>query len=125
LAANAATPDRVATPQETSYPEFSNAPSEDSAAASASKGSKKNKVNLEIRAKEESWVRVIGDGHLLMEGIISPSASRQFNAARELVVKLGNAGVVELSYNGKPLPAFAPETKTKTITFTPDGQTSQ
>jgi len=125
LAANAATPDRVASPQETSYPEFSKSPTEDALAPSASKGSKKNKVNLEIRAKEESWVRITGDGRLLMEGILSPSTSRQFNAAKELVVKLGNAGVVELSYNGKPLPAFAPDTKTKTITFTPDGQTSQ
>lgn len=123
LAANAATPDRLANPQETSYPEFSS--TEDAPAPSASKGSKKNKVNLEIRAKEESWVRITGDGRLLMEGILSPSTSRQFNAAKELVVKLGNAGVVELSYNGKPLPAFAPDTKTKTIIFTPDGQTSQ
>jgi len=39
---------------------------------------RRNKVNLEIRAKEESWVRITGDGRLLMEGILSPSASRQF-----------------------------------------------
>jgi len=125
LAANAATPDTVANPQETSYPEYYKASIDDPADPSASKHAKKNKVNLEIRAKEESWVRVTGDGRLLMEGILSPSASRQFAAARELVVKLGNAGVVELSYNGKPLPAFSPDAKTKTITFTPEGQTSQ
>jgi cytoskeleton protein RodZ len=130
LAANAATPDRVQTTPindagETSYPEYYKPSTQDPADASAAKRSKKNKVNLEIRAKEESWVRITGDGRLLMEGILSPSTSRQFNAARELVVKLGNAGVVDMSYNGKPLPAFSPDTKTKTITFTPDGQTSQ
>jgi cytoskeleton protein RodZ len=129
LAAGAATPDRVQMrtdePGETSYPEYYKPSSPDPIDSSAAKRAKKNKVNLEIRAKEESWVRITGDGRLLMEGILSPSASRQFAAARELVVKLGNAGVVELSYNGKPVPAFSPETKTKTITFTPDGQTSQ
>ena len=49
----------------------------------------------------------------------------KIRAAKELIVKLGNAGVVELSYNGKLVPAFAPDTKTKTLTFTADGLSSE
>jgi cytoskeleton protein RodZ len=106
---------------DTSYPEF--APS--SSAVVSTKSAEKKKLKLQIRAKEDSWVRITADGQILMEGILSPSSSRQFRAAKELVVKLGNAGVVELSYNGKLMPAFSPETKTKTLTFTADGLSSE
>src|SRR3954471_21409030 len=59
LAAGAATPDRVQMRTdeagETSYPEYYKPSSPDPIDSSAAKRAKKNKVNLEIRAKEESW----------------------------------------------------------------------
>ena len=112
-----------AAPPENSYPEFYKETSATSGDAAA-KNSKK-KLSLEIRSKQESWVRITADGHILMEGMLLPSASRQFQAAKELVVKLGNASVIELSYNGKPVPSFPPDTKTKTLTITAQGLTSE
>ena len=87
--------------------------------------SNKTKLNLLIRAKEESWVKITADGQTLMEGMMPPSIGRTFKAERELAVRLGNAAAVELSYNGKPLPPFAPDTKTKTLTFTSESKTIQ
>ena len=113
----------VPSPAETAYPEYSRESA--SVGGGANQVSAKKKLNLQIRSKEESWVKITADGQILMEGILSPTVSRQFRAAKELIVKLGNAGVVELSYNGKLVPAFAPDTKTKTLTFTADGLSSE
>jgi cytoskeleton protein RodZ len=79
------------------------------------------KVSLQIRTHEESWVQVKADGKLLMEGMLTASSSKSFAADKELVVKLGNAAGVELSYNGKTLPAFDADRRTRTLTFTPEG----
>jgi cytoskeleton protein RodZ len=79
------------------------------------------KLSLQIHAREESWIQVKADGKVLLEGILSPSSNRSFAAEKELVIKLGNAAGVELSYNGQALPAFDPESRTRTLTFTPEG----
>lgn len=76
---------------------------------------------LQITLKERSWVQVTGDGKLLLESELPANTTRSFSAAKEMVVKLGNAPGVEISYNGKPLPQFAPDQKTRTLTFTPSG----
>lgn len=76
---------------------------------------------LRIRAIERSWVQITVDGKVLLNAEIPASSSRSFTAAKEMIVKLGNAPGVELSYNGKALPPFAADQKTRTLTFTPGG----
>lgn len=87
----------------------------DSAASTASP------LRVQITWKERSWVQVTGDGKLLMESELPASTTRSFRAAKEMVVKLGNAPGVEISYNGKILPQFPADQKTRILTFTPDG----
>jgi cytoskeleton protein RodZ len=89
------------------------------------KPSDSTKVSLEIHTTEESWAQVKADGAILWKGTMSASSNHSFRAEKELVVILGNAPGVELSYNGKPLPRFASDTKTKTLTFTTDGLTTR
>lgn len=76
---------------------------------------------LDLRADEESWAQITADGKPLWSGIVSKDGSKSFRAAKELIVKLGNAPGVQLSYNGKPLPRFSQDSKTRTLTFTPQG----
>ena len=57
--------------------------------------------------------------------MISKDASKTFHATKQLVIKLGNAPGVQLSYNGKPLPRFSQDSKTRTLTFTPEGLASR
>lgn len=80
-----------------------------------------SKISLQIHATQESWVQITADGKVLISEVLSPSTHKSFRATKEMVVKLGNAGGVELSYNGKPLPQFPPEMKSRTLTFTPFG----
>ena len=76
---------------------------------------------LRIRFIERSWAQIKVDGKVLLNGEIPPSSTRSFRASKEVVVKLGNAPGVEISYNGKSLPQFPADQKTRTLIFTPDG----
>lgn len=77
---------------------------------------------LQLYARERSWVKITGDdGKVLMQGDIAPSTSRSFRATKQMVLTLGNAPGVEISYNGQPLPQSPAEPKMRTLTFTPQG----
>jgi cytoskeleton protein RodZ len=93
--------------------------------APESKPATPDKFKLEIRADEESWVQIKADGTNSWTGVITANSNKSFRATKEMVVKLGNASGVELSYNGKPLPRFTSDTKIKTLTFTPEGLSSR
>ena len=76
---------------------------------------------LEIRATARSWVQVKEDGKVLYDGVLTTGTSKHFTSGSALDVKLGYAGAVQLSFNGKPLPSFEPGTKEKILRFTPNG----
>lgn len=80
---------------------------------------------LDLRADEQSWMQISSEGKVLWSGIVNKGDTKSFRASKELVVKLGNAPGVELSYNGKPLPRFSQDSKTRTLTFTSQGLTPQ
>jgi cytoskeleton protein RodZ len=80
---------------------------------------------LDLRADEQSWVQISSEGKVLWTGMVNKDATKTFRASKELIVKLGNAPGVELSYNGKPLPRFSQDAKTRTLTFTTQGLTPQ
>jgi cytoskeleton protein RodZ len=90
---------------------------ETSAAASAVPA----EFTLDLRADEDSWAQIVADGKQLWSGVVSKDDAKSFRATKQLTVKLGNAPGVQLSYNGKPLPRFSQDSKTRTLTFTPEG----
>lgn len=61
---------------------------------------------LEIVAKEKSWVRVIVDDRQPQDMMLEPGDSRAWSAEKQFVLTFGNAGGVDLSLNGKKLPAL-------------------
>lgn len=79
-------------------------------------------IRVEVRTVAESWVSVVGDGKLLMEGVLPADQSKTFRAQKNMVLKTGNAGGVELSYNGRQLPVLGKSKEVKSLTFTSEGQ---
>jgi cytoskeleton protein RodZ len=77
-------------------------------------------VFVELHANAESWLQVKADGRAPVEMTLAPNQTKKFFAQKELVMKLGNAEVVEITRNGKAMAPFAPGTKTQTLTFTSD-----
>jgi len=74
-------------------------------------------VHIELRAREASWMQVSADGRAPVELTLSANQSKKFFAEKQLVMKFGNAEAIEVVKNGKPMPAFAPGTKTQTVTY--------
>jgi cytoskeletal protein RodZ len=55
-----------------------------------------------VRLRDSSWLRVIVDGKVAMEGLYPKGTQRTF-AGRSATVRVGNAGGVDISVDGKDL----------------------
>lgn len=76
---------------------------------------------VQIRATEDAWVQIVADGKLFSEGVLVPPAEKRVRAAKQVVIKTGNAAGVEVSFNGQPLPPLGEENQMATVTLTAAG----
>jgi cytoskeleton protein RodZ len=79
------------------------------------------KLNLRVRAYQDSWLSVEADGRNIADVILVAGQERSFHAEQKLVFRTGNAGGVELTLNGKLLPPLGEEKQVKSRTFTVEG----
>jgi len=75
---------------------------------------------VQIRATKDSWIQVTADG-TLSEALLKPAEEKLVRARNLVVLKTGNAGGVEVSFNGQPLPPLGSDNQVTTVTFTPEG----
>lgn len=74
-----------------------------------------------VRAREDSWLSIEADGkEVVKETLIAP-AQRAVSAHKEVVIKAGNVGALDLSFNGRSLPAQGSYGEVKTLTFGSQG----
>lgn len=78
-------------------------------------------VTLTIKALELAWVQVKDSGKVLYSAAIPAGESRSFSSATKLRVLFGNAGGVELIYNGRPMPAPGPRGQVRTVEYSAAG----
>ena len=57
-----------------------------------------------VRAKDRAWVSIKSDGKYTVRGIISPPDVKTVRATDQIVFWTGNAGAVEISFNGQRVP---------------------
>jgi len=81
----------------------------------------KPSLTLVIRATETSWISVQSDGQLIAQETLIAPAATSFHAARQLVVRVGNAAGVTFLWNGEELPAQGAEAEVKTFIFDAQG----
>jgi cytoskeleton protein RodZ len=74
-----------------------------------------------VRAKEDSWISISADGRVVMEGTLVAAESREVRARKSVVLKMGNAAGVEVSYNNRALAPLGRSNEVKTVVFTPEG----
>jgi cytoskeleton protein RodZ len=74
-----------------------------------------------IRAREESWISVTADGKGAGSEILAGGSERSIHGRKKVTVKVGNAGGVELSFNGKKLDTGGEYGEVKTVTLGPRG----
>jgi cytoskeleton protein RodZ len=77
---------------------------------------------IQIKAREEAWVAISADGREIMQDTLSASEQKSIGAREEVVIRTGNAGALDISFNGKKLPSQGAHNQVKTLTFDPNGQ---
>ncbi len=81
----------------------------------------KQAFTISVKATEDSWISIVADGKPKMEGILNAETQRSVTAGKELVLVTGNAGGIEVSYNGKLMAPLGKKQQKRTVTFTPQG----
>lgn len=74
-----------------------------------------------VKANKDSWVSSRADNKSTPGRLLPAKAEAIFRARSTLRLVIGNAGGVEISFNGKPLPVVGEENKSMTLVFTPAG----
>src|ERR1035437_1566734 len=78
-------------------------------------------VRGELTADEPVWVLVRSDGKYFFSGTLGAKESRAFEAASTVLLRLGNAGGVTITLNGKPVGPVGPKGQVRTVQFTSGG----
>ena len=74
-----------------------------------------------VRANQESWVSMVVDGKPYMDQVLVPGNEQMVRAREKIVLKTGNAGGLQISYNGKALAPIGKGGQVRTVTFTSTG----
>jgi cytoskeletal protein RodZ len=78
-------------------------------------------LTLVIRASENSWIAVTADGQPVVHETLIAPAHTSVRAAREIVVRAGNAAGVTFALNGQEFPSQGAEGEVKTLVFDSSG----
>jgi cytoskeleton protein RodZ len=108
-------------PKSVSQPDSTINQSSERATAAASQSGLNAPIQLEVFAREDSWLSVSADGKNLGQGVLTAQKSRTIRAQKEVRLKLGNVGGVEVSFNGRPVNIDGEPKQVKELTFTPEG----
>lgn len=74
-----------------------------------------------IEAEENSWVSIVADGRIILEGTLIAPAVKSIRAQKQITVKAGNVGGLDFSFNGNKLPAQGASGEVKNLIFGADG----
>jgi cytoskeleton protein RodZ len=74
-----------------------------------------------IKAREDSWVSITADGQPVIQDTLTPAAEKSIQAHNQIVVKTGNVGALDISFNGKKLAPQGHDNQVRTLTFDLNG----
>jgi len=77
-------------------------------------------ISLQIKAVELTWVSVKADNQAEREMMLRPGETIPLEAVSQMYVLVGNAGGLDLIYNGKPLQRFGNSGDVVGLAFTPE-----
>lgn len=78
-------------------------------------------LRVAFTATEPVWVSIKSDGTRAYSGTIDSQESKQFDAARKMIVLVGNAGALKISLNGRPVGPFGSQGEIRLLMLTPAG----
>ena len=76
---------------------------------------------VQVKAKEDSWVSIVADGKSVMQRVLPADKNKKVKAGKSLILRTGNAGGIEVTFNGRSLGALGNENEPRTLTFNASG----
>ena len=125
-AATTEPPAKSSTPPAESAPPASEAtaaptPSQPAQAAPEKSAKLEKTFVVQVKAKEDSWISIVADGKSVMERVLSADKQKKIKAGKTLVLRTGNAGGIEVTFNGVSLGPLGNENEPRTLTFNANG----
>jgi TM2 domain-containing membrane protein YozV len=74
-----------------------------------------------IKAKEDSWVSVVADGRSVVQEVLRADNQKLVWAGKTMILRTGNAGGIDVSFDGKSMGALGDTNEPRTLTFNPSG----
>jgi cytoskeleton protein RodZ len=117
-------------PANAQLPAASQAPAATNTSASASKSpngltasttAPAQEFVVVVKTTKESWVSSRADNKSEPGRLLAANSEATFRARNHLQLSIGNAGGVEVSFNGNPMGSVGKEGEVKTLVFTPEG----
>jgi cytoskeletal protein RodZ len=78
-------------------------------------------LHIALTAAEATWVRATANGKVVFSGIIQANETKDLSAADTVTLRIGNAGGIAISLNGKAIPAVGPKGQVRVVQLSPDG----
>jgi cytoskeletal protein RodZ len=79
-----------------------------------------NHVVLNVSATETTWLSITSEGKNIFSGILEPSQTKTVRASDVAKMKVGNAGGLDVRWNGKPIGPIGPRGQIRVVLFTPE-----
>jgi transcriptional regulator with XRE-family HTH domain len=76
---------------------------------------------LSLAATEASWISLTVDGRTVFSGILNPGGKRSFQGTERMTLRAGNAGGLEVHWNGQPIGPIGQPGEVCVVGFTPEG----
>jgi len=96
-------------------------PTQAGAVAQTTKKTAEKSFVVLIRAKEDAWVSIVADGRSVMQRVLTADRRKLVKAGKQIVLRTGNAGGIEVTFNGRSLGAIGNENEPRTLTFNATG----
>jgi transcriptional regulator with XRE-family HTH domain len=105
------TPEKPAVGETTSFPRIAEAPVVQ----------EKKPFTLQLKAVEETWVSIRVNGEPEKEITLKPGEGASYRASSRIQLIVGNAGGIDLVFNGEPLERLGKSGEVVAPVFTPQG----
>ncbi len=79
------------------------------------------KLLVSLAAKEAAWVSLTVDGRAVFAGILSPGDTKSFQGTESMSLRVGNAGGLEVHWNGQPVGSIGRRGEVRVVEFTRKG----
>jgi len=77
-------------------------------------------VHITLAATEDTWVHVTADGRTVFDGVIRGQESRNVDGKESMRVLIGNAGGLQIEWNGRQLESLGKRGEVRDVMFTRD-----